>query len=444
MSEATNRMSTIEYIRPAAVARDGLLGWMPAIVLGYATILTPLFLQKTASAVGDPSTAAQTQGSNLANQIFWILILFLTGYASRNRLFRLLDVVKKPLFLIIAVYMVLAFASIIWSPAPSVAFRRAILQAIVLATVVIPVFLADDHLAQLSRLVMVFLLTIGINLVAVLVLPAGRLGHEGIYSHKNELGLVAAYGFVFCLYGIVRYEGILRLLAMACAVAAMFELVLSQSKTSLGLAVVMPLIAFFVVATSRLIRINALYPTLFFLFAGISASLFFALLADITLADLSILLFDDTTFTGRTVIWKFLAEVIGREPVLGQGYGSFWDIGQGSIVEREAPGFVAYLLQGHNGFVDVTVELGFGGFSVLLVFLTCVILNVGRVASGEGGNLALAWLFMTCALIGLSHNMLESSWFRGYSVVWMVFLLIGAWAQALSHNSVEGADQERE
>ncbi|WJH37656.1 hypothetical protein N7E02_02140 (plasmid) [Aliirhizobium terrae] len=188
----------------------------------------------------------------------------MTGYASRNRLFRLLDVVKKPLFLIIAVYMVLAFASIIWSPAPSVAFRRAILQAIVLATVVIPVFLADDHLAQLNRLVMVFLLTIGINLVAVLVLPAGRLGHEGIYSHKNELGLVAAYGFVFCLYGIVRYEGILRLLAMACAVAAMFELVLSQSKTSLGLAVVMPLIAFFVVATSRLIRINALYPTLFF------------------------------------------------------------------------------------------------------------------------------------------------------------------------------------
>ncbi|WJH37655.1 hypothetical protein N7E02_02135 (plasmid) [Aliirhizobium terrae] len=76
MSEATNRISTIEDIRPAAVARDGLLGWMPAIVLGYATILTPLFLQQTASAVGDPSTAAQTQGSNLANQIFWILILF--------------------------------------------------------------------------------------------------------------------------------------------------------------------------------------------------------------------------------------------------------------------------------------------------------------------------------------------------------------------------------
>jgi O-antigen ligase len=432
-----NRMPALGRETAEVGVGDGLLGWIPAITIAYATILTPLLLQQNVAAVDEAAGAASvTQGSNFGNQIFWILMLMLTGYASRHRLTQLLDVLRKPLVVLIGIYMILAFASILWSPAPSVDFRRATLQFIVLATVVLPVFLAENRMAQIDRLVAVFLVTIAINLVAVLVLPTGRLGHQGIYSHKNELGLVVAYGFVFCLYAIVRYRGLVRILAFACACAALLELVLSQSKTSLGLAVMMPLIALAVVGASRLMRVNALLPLAFALFACVSGGLFVAHLIDFSFADFSMLLFDDTTFTGRTVIWNFLADVISREPLLGQGYGSFWDIGEGSIVQREAPGFVAYLLQGHNGYVDVTVELGLLGLAVLLAFLTCVLYNVGRAASGRGGDIALTWLFMICILIGLCHNMLESSWFRGYSVVWMVFLLVGAWAQAFSDDAV--------
>lgn len=431
-----NRMPAIERNSTEVRAADGLLGWIPAIVLGYATLLTPLFLQQNVSSADTPAdmagTAVASQGVNVSNQIFWMLMLFLTAFASRHKFFLFLDTLRKPLVAIIGIYMAIAFASVVWSPAPSVGFRRAVLQLIVLVTVVVPVFLVEDRKAQIDRLVAIFLVTIGINLIAVLLLPAGRLGHQGIYSHKNELGLVAAYGFIFCLYAIIRYHGLLRIAALACAFAAMLELVLSQSKTSLGLAIIMPLISLVVVFTARLMRINALFPLLFCMFSGLAGGVFVAYLADFGFSDLSMLLFDDTTFTGRTIIWSFLADVIGRAPLLGQGYGSFWDIGPGSIVLREAPGFVVYLLQGHSGYVDVTVELGFVGLVLLLAFLMCVLYYVGKAASGAGGDLTLTWLFMTCALIGLCHNALESSWFRGYSIVWMLFLLIGAWAQAFS------------
>lgn len=411
---------------------DGLLGWLPAIVVGYATLLMPLFLQQSVYSASDPSAGAPTsQGTNLGNQVFWLLLLFAVLYACRDRVDRMVALLRQPLVAIMVIYMVAAFLSIAWSPAPAIAFRRAMLQFIVIAAVILPTLLVDNPKAQIDRLLGVFFATIAVNLVAIILLPASRLGHQGIYSHKNDFGLIVAYGFIFCLFGIARLKGPGRFLAVALAVAALLELVVSRSKTSLGLAVLVPLLAMFVVGMSRLLRVNALYPLVFGLVAFILCGVFVAHLVDFSFADLSMLLFDDTTFTGRTTIWSFLADVISRAPFLGQGYGSFWDIGPGSIVQREAPGFVAELLQGHNGYIDVSVELGLFGLVTLLVFLACVIHAIGRAASDTRVDFSLAWLFLSCAIIGLCHNMLESSWFRGYSVVWMIFLLAGGWAGAM-------------
>ncbi|MCW5707455.1 MAG: O-antigen ligase family protein [Shinella sp.] len=408
---------------------DGLLGWVPAIAVGYATILMPLLVFRTAPAVDDPATAAASS-SNLLNQVFWLLLLGSIAVAFRHRLARLEEALKQPLVVIVGLYMVLAFASILWSPVPSIAFRRATLQFIVVAALVLPAFLVEDRRAQIDRLMAVFFVTIALNLVAVLLLPAGRLGHQGIYTHKNELGLIVAYGFIFCLYGMMRLGGLGRFVAAGLAAAAVLELVVSKSKTSLGLALLIPLLALAVVVASRFLRINALFPLFFGLLACLFVGLFVTNLVDFSFADLSMLLFDDTTFTGRTIIWDFLGDVISRRPVLGQGYGSFWDIGPGSIVLTEAPGFVAVLLQGHNGYVDVTVELGLAGLLVLVAFLACVLYNVCRAPNDRRSGIAEAWLFMSIVIVTLCHNLLESSWFRGYSVVWMLFLLVGAWAQA--------------
>lgn len=394
-------------------------------------------MQRAAPDIADAAAAPAQPGSNFANQLFWVAIFAMTLFSCRHRLHRLAGALMQPIMIIVAAYLAVAFASVLWSPVPSIAFRRASLQFIVLATVLLPVLVVDDRKAQIDRLMAVFLATAIVNIFPVVLLPAGRLGHEGIYSHKNELGLVAAYAFIFCLYGIARLRGLWRLLPMACAAFTMVELVLSQSKTSLGLALLIPMIALVIVGVSRFLRLNALFTLAFGTFLFVIAGVFVAYLIDFSFADLSMLLFDDTTFTGRTVIWDFMAGVIGREPLLGQGYGSFWDIGEGSILKMEAPGFVVHLLQGHNGYIDVAVELGIVGVAILLMLLTCILYNVSRRDGGEHRmGAAEAWLFVSVVIIGLCHNMLESSWFRGYSVVWMIFLLAGAWAQPTSRMSV--------
>ncbi|MBA5775934.1 O-antigen ligase family protein [Stappia sp. F7233] len=418
MSEATTDR---EYLRGAGVsarAGDGYLGFVPAIIIAYVTLLSPLFFVRE---VGDTASAASSgAGANLANQLFWVMLLFSVIVAGWRRLPRVLGVLRQPAVLLFLAFLALAFASIAWSPAPSIAFRRVMLQVIVLAAIVGPIFMAQDREAQLSRIATVFIVAVIVNMVAVVFRPAGPIGHEGIYAHKNQFGLIVAYAFIFCLYGTVRFSGMMRLLAMAAAAMALLELAASQSKTSLGLAMLLPSAALAVVGLGRLIGIRPVYVLAFAMVFALCGYAFASFLFDFTFEDLSLLLFDDTTFTGRTVIWDFIGGVIERRPFLGQGYGSFWGIGENSIAAREAPGFVADLLQAHNGYVDVTLETGFVGLGLLLALIVAVLFRIGRQ---HGNGFAEDWLLFCVVLFAVCHNMLESSWFRGYVLAWLLFVM---------------------
>ena len=112
-------------------------------------------------------------------------------------------------------------------------------------------------------------------------------------------------------------------------------------------------------------------------------------------------LFNDETFTGRTYIWQFAVDVIGRSPLIGQGYASFWGAGQGSIVEREAPGFIVDLLQAHNGYLDTLLETGAVGFSILIALILAALFVAARSAVRRP---AIAWLSMTLVLTKTSYS----------------------------------------
>lgn len=436
MSDTITNSGTLRSTFAAAKAGDGFLGWVPAIVIAYAILLSPLFFAQEATDVSDAAAAAASASrANLANQLFWIALFGAVLVTGRNRFGRLIAALRQPTVIIILAYLALALASVLWSPVPSIAFRRAMLQVIVLTAIICPVYMANDRQAQLERLVLVFLVTVIVNMVPAIFQPPGPIGHEGIYSHKNEFGLVAAYAFIFSLYAVVRLSGVLRLVAAACIVLALFELVVSQSKTSLGLSILIPAVSLFVVGLSGLLNIRSAYLLLFCAVLAIAGYLFFNFLFDYHFSDLSMLLFNDTTFTGRTVIWDFIFGIISREPLLGQGYGSFWGIGSDSIAAREAPGFVAFLLQSHNGYVDVVLELGVVGFFLLILLLFSMLFDVSRLrgegdrANGGAGR-AEAWLFMSVALVAICHNMLESSWFRQYFLAWLLFVLVAAFSSA--------------
>jgi len=410
------------YSRVTEAATDAdsrrLLHWIPAIIFAYVFLLSPLIVQAMAPSESTNVNVAGAQ-SNPANQLFWIGMLALTLIAVRRDFGAAFRLLRDPVVVLVVAYLAFAAMSLLWSYAPAISFRRLVLQAIVVLSVILPSALATDRDRMLERILSVIVMAVVLNFVVVLATPPGPLGHEGIYDHKNTLGSMMMFAICLCLYGAATRRGTLRIVFLACVVMAFVALVESRSKTSLGLAVMMPALTFMAIAIARPVRMNVAAFVLFAAVFAIAAWFYISALTGYTFADMSMLLFGDTTFTGRTIIWEFVLDVISRSPLVGQGYAAFWGVGAGSIVDTEAPALVARLQQAHNGFLDVFVETGLIGLIILLALIVATLLSAAKSLERQP---ALCWLAITLVLIVVSHNMLESSLFRSYSLAWLLFL----------------------
>jgi O-antigen ligase len=148
-----------------------------------------------------------------------------------------------------------------------------------------------------------------------------------------------------------------------------------------------------------------------------------ATITGFTVNRLSFMLVGDSTFTGRTIIWDFLHTQIAKSPLVGWGYQSFWLVGPDGPSVLGAPGWVKDMPNGHNGYLDTTVEMGYVGLLLLLTFIGATLHAVGRLADRD---FARAWLVLSLVLSIIITNGLESLWMRGFEMMWVVFLILVA------------------
>ena len=137
----------------------------------------------------------------------------------------------------------------------------------------------------------------------------------------------------------------------------------------------------------------------------------------------SYMLYGDSTFTGRTIIWDFATSEIARRPLFGWGYQSFWLVGPNAPSVVDAPGWVKTMPNAHNGYLDTKLELGYVGFVLLMTFISATIHAIGRVADRDRVR---AWMLLSLALFVILFNLLESLWMRGFEFLWVVFLIVVA------------------
>jgi O-antigen ligase len=135
----------------------------------------------------------------------------------------------------------------------------------------------------------------------------------------------------------------------------------------------------------------------------------------------SYILYGDPTFTGRQTIWDFASYQIGQRPLVGWGYRGFWLVGPNAPSVTEAPGWVKGMPNGHSGYYDTLLEMGYVGFSLLLLFLATTLHAMGRVLDRAPKR---GWLLLTIAFFIICTNGLESSWMRGFETLWVVFLIL--------------------
>jgi exopolysaccharide production protein ExoQ len=218
----------------------------------------------------------------------------------------------------------------------------------------------------------------------------------------------------------VLYSGFRRAFGIVIACVAIALLWLSDSKTAFGLAIVAPSFAGLTLIIARTTRLS---PALILLSIPIGYAVLSHVIPGFNVYRLSYMLYGDSTFTGRALIWDFADYEIWRRPLHGWGYQSFWFAGPNSPSVLEAPGWIKSMPNAHNGYVDTKLEMGYIGLAFLVTFIVTTLHAIKRVADRD---FVRAWGVLSLALFVIIYNFLESTWMRAFEFLWVVFLIISA------------------
>src|ERR1700730_2335009 len=371
---------------------------------------------------GGPTSLQSMMESRPENRIFWLAVAAISvvlAVANRSRL------TLPPHIMCLLAYLAFTGASVLWAFRPELSFTRFMLQVMIVTSIVLPAMLADRTADMMRGIFLCFALASILNVFFVLeqapmLYDDGEIiVYPGYFSFKGILGECAAITFLLSLHEIL-YPGLRRVVGIIVAVIAISLIFPSYSKGSLGIAIIAPLLALLTLIVGRKMRISpalVLLPVLF-------CYEVLARIPEVNLINrISWHLYGNYTLSGRTVIWDFVNYEIGRKPLLGWGFQSFWQVGPDGPSIVEGPGWVKQMPSGHNGYWDVMLEIGYVGFPFLIIFIMATLHALGRVADRDPTR---AWLMLSLALFIIITNMLESVWMRGGDMQWLLFLILVA------------------
>jgi O-antigen ligase len=395
---------------------------VPILACIFALIVFPLLIFVTSPEVKTMQSFLTEH--RLEPRIFWpamAAISVVLAVQNRSRL------ALAPHIICLLAYLAFAGASVLWAFSPESSFIRFNQQLMIITSIVLPAMVAARTTDMMRGLFLVFAFASILNIFFVLggsqvVVTYGSMGkvdigYPGYFEGKNYLGECATLAILLSLHEMV-YPGLRRRLAAIIFGIATVLVFLSGSKTALGLALAAPFLAGVTLIIKNKTRIS---PAIILL----SIPFCYAVLSHVSnfnMNRLSYMLYGDSTFTGRTIIWDFVESEIARRPLLGWGYQSFWLV-PGSPSLFEAPGWVKMMPNAHNGYYDTTIEMGYIGYYLLVIFIIATLHAMGRVIDRDP---ARGWLLLSLALYIIMWNYLESLWMRGFEFLWVVFLIIAA------------------
>ena len=345
---------------------------------------------------------------------------------------------RNPWLLVLFACMML---SVLWSNFPDITLRRCIRSVGTAIVVLVPLTEHDPLEAVRSVLCRVYFVHIPLSIVTIKYFRTVGVAYNwsgaeemwiGLTTHKNCLGQVAMCCGLLCTWEILRNWSkkklTLNLLFLALSLWVLRGSPSSHSSTAIlgfiaGAGVLLGL---------QLIQKRAARAKRIIL----ASTIVFAL--SVPLVNLAFEVFDttpiklvltatgrDLTLTDRTLLWTDVLNNAAKNPVLGVGFGAFW-VGHIGYDMYPLPNWSQKTPewrpnQGHNGYIDVCVDLGVIGVVLLLVFL-------GRAFAGALNDLQHRFEFARLRLALLVsiviNNMAEASFLKGTHSLWFVLLLV--------------------
>jgi exopolysaccharide production protein ExoQ len=325
-----------------------------------AFVLTQAILPQVLSPGDNPTEGSAT--SQLILSLCYLSVGAILIPYHREALY----VLRRNWFLLALVLLALVSAS--WAAMPALTLRRSIA---VLGTTLFGIALAvrlsqEEQIRFLSWLCRTIAV---LSLACVILLPNYGISAtpehqwQGVFAYKSVLG------FVMALSILVEWQlptptpvsrTLNRLALLLSAVLLFFASSLTPTLALLGAFLLVEIYKF---ATQRLRIPQKIAVLAMLLMASSGAAIFLVNSERITNA-----LGRSSDLTGRTEIWRWVADSILEHPLLGYGYSGFWSEASAAseAVDRTMGGMIMYA---HNGYFEVLLSLGIVGFALTLAFL---------------------------------------------------------------------------
>lgn len=380
-------------------------------------------------------SADPTDGSVIDRAFYGVLTIIGFTILSRRGFSWGATLRRNPWLTTLFVYMAV---SVIWSHYPYVSFKRYIkvIGSIVMALVV----LTSDRPLESIFTVLRRCLYVHLPMSIICTRYYRSLGVSydwsganqmwiGISTTKNTLGQIAMLGVIYFFWE-VRHNWKtsgwrnLHFVYLLMAIYLLKGGPGSVSMTSIAVCAIALLI--FLRIQSLRSRPAAVRPFVRLVFGGMTALIVLVLVHSVVLFKedsffgfLITKFGRDITLTDRTNIWSDVYAAASGNPLLGVGYGGFW-IGRIANIPWNA-NMTWVLGQGHSGYVDTYLQLGWigGGLLAAVLFTT-----LPRMLDSLEDNFDLACFRITLFLTIVFINITESTFLRGDHHLWLIFMMV--------------------
>jgi O-antigen ligase len=320
--------------------------------------------------------------------------------------------------------------SLTWADNPQEALVRLVLTTLVAFTA----FATVRHLGYgraLAAIRIVLAIALLLNYATVILYPnVGVDRHPFYWSEFQWLGFMAHKNFAgaLCAFTVIAFvfdvEPRWRVPFLGVAAAAALFLVLTVSRTPLIAGAAGLVLGGIVLASYRRLGLSLLedrrsawritgYGLIALFFAII---LYFTFNSDAFLAMMT----DPDALSRRTVVWRQLMQAYADQPWSGVGFGSYWTKGQSDATTGSAA-WLGVLDQGHNGVLDILVQVGLPG--LVLVFVAAVVWPV-RALARQIATLPQASALLTALLVLCLVSNCTESGLLARDALWNVLLML--------------------
>lgn len=224
---------------------------------------------------------------------------------------------------------------------------------------------------------------------------------RGLFVHKNNAG-AAMVLFVFIGLFVARQRNIF-LGALIIVLASIF-LIFTRSATSIAMLPITLVISTLIARMRTPIAAISLTLSFVLLFNIFSVgSIYFEPIRNVLDFILS-----DSSFTGRTDIWKFAIDALATHPITGYGFAAFWNTPEVVYGMTDANAGSNAASHAHNGFLDLALTIGIPGAALAVVWLIVLPMLDFYRSPNDPSIAPLKMLFLRVCLFAAFASCLES------------------------------------